>query len=96
MKKLRLDELKVDSFVTKLSGNEGKNLKGGTTPACVASGVLIGVLYGEVKDALEEASETPTVTGSTIVDHSPCPVTPMQTQAGAGTCAHAHCHCETD
>jgi len=93
MKKLKLNELKVDSFVTRLSNDEQANLKGGTTPLC---SLLASLVISAVKDGLDDLAETPTKTGSTRINASPCPATRFQTKGNAGTCAHAHCHCVTD
>ena len=46
--KLTLDQLRVDSYATQVSGNELTEVKGGTTPWCVYAGiavVAIGVGY---------------------------------------------------
>lgn len=48
-KKLKLDELNVESFVTKLNEKEGQTIDGGTaTPACIVLPGVISLVTGSL------------------------------------------------
>lgn len=55
-KKLKLEELKVESFVTSLKDEQQETVKGGTSPACYATVTFVVTIIESIHEIGDEAS----------------------------------------
>ena len=82
-KKLTLDDLSVESFVTSLDSQEQQQAEGGTTPVCSVIGYTLSVAA-----SLYTAYTVYTATPNTTVDPNatPCPFNTNTRVAGRTGC----------